>query len=638
MSAILRYSLLAFLLATPVSAQLISPGKLTAAHARYEGISNCTNCHALGQRGIEPAKCLTCHTPLRARIRADEGFHATVDADCATCHKDHFGRDFDPVRFDTGAFDHRRTGFPLVGEHRSLDCQQCHQPSFITAADVRAFKLAAGRLDETYLGVSDNCQTCHRRDNPHGAGFTAECQQCHQPTGWEQVADFDHSTTGFPLVGQHAALVCTSCHGEGADGTVSFTGTQPVCATCHRTDSPHGSQFRGQDCASCHDARTWTQAPHFNHALADFPLTGRHLRVSCASCHTQSGGRTQFEGIAHETCQSCHEDQHEGELGSDCQTCHTTASWERMSRTFAADRFDHAAATGFALVGAHLDLECATCHARSNDDNAIALTLADNPETESFPAILVEDGCQSCHRDYHTDVFADLPGGTDCESCHAPDGWLPTSFGLDRHNEETTFALTGAHLATPCFACHGGSGDPGDAPPHFDFESTTCEGCHADENPHGDQFENEAGVTVCGGCHAPDGWDLGSFDHSTTGFALTGRHAALDCQTCHTPTTDVEGRTIHQFAGLESECTACHASDSPHAGQFEGASCATCHDAEAFTVPTFDHGQTSFPLIGAHERVACGSCHRTETAPSGEPFVRFRPLGTDCADCHGDVR
>src|SRR5690606_24860974 len=125
-------------------------------------------------------------------------------------------------------------------------------------------------------------------------------------------------------------------------------------------------------------------------------------------------------------------------------------------------------------------------------------------------------------------------------------------------------------------------------------------------------------------------------DHAAeTGFALVGAHATLSCQSCHSPTTTDDGRTVHQFAGLDAECATCHAEDNPHAGQFEGTSCATCHDTQRFTIAAFDHDATAFPLDGAHERVACGSCHRTETAPSGEPFVRFTPLGTDCADCHG---
>ena len=181
-------ALLLVLLAAPAQAQLIAPGKLTEAHARFEGLSGCTNCHALGQRGIEPQKCLACHTPLRARIRRDEGFHADVDRDCATCHKDHFGRDFDPVRFDTDAFDHRKTGYPLLGEHAGADCQSCHQPRFITAADVRAFKLAAGRLDETYLGLANDCATCHRRRTRTARGLTPTASPATARAGWSRSA------------------------------------------------------------------------------------------------------------------------------------------------------------------------------------------------------------------------------------------------------------------------------------------------------------------------------------------------------------------------------------------------------------------------------------------------------------------
>ncbi len=623
--------LLLTLLALPAQAQLIAPGKLTAAHARFEGLSGCTNCHALGQRGIEPQKCLACHTPLRARIRRDEGFHATTDRDCGTCHKDHFGRDFDPARFDTDAFDHRKTGYPLLGEHAGADCGSCHQSQFITAADVRAFKLAAGRLDETYLGLANDCATCHRRENPHGSDFSVDCQSCHNPRAWEQVSDFDHTTTGFALVGQHVSLSCTSCHGETASGTIQFADAEPACATCHRPDSPHGTQFRGQDCATCHDAQTWKAAPNFTHARADFPLTGRHLRIDCASCHTTVAGRTQFEGIAHETCQSCHEDQHDGTLGTDCATCHTTAGWQQMGRTFADDRFDHAAATGFPLIGAHADAACAACHATpARNDGAYRITFAGDARGVSFPPVVADD-CQSCHKDYHDGAFTDLPGGTLCASCHGQDGWLPASFGIERHNAETTFVLAGAHLATPCFACHGGQ----DAPPHFDFETTACEGCHAEENPHGEQFADETGATVCGGCHTPSAWDLADFDHATTGFPLTGRHSVLDCQSCHTPVTSDDGQIVHTLTGLDAACATCHTDDDPHRGQFEDESCAACHGTQDFMVASFDHDRTRFPLIGAHTTATCGACHKMETAPDGASFVRFKPLSTACADCHG---
>ena len=217
--------LMLWCLSVPVRAQLISPGKLTAAHARFEGISNCTMCHALGQRGVEPAKCLACHTPLRARIRRDEGFHATVERDCGSCHKDHFGRDFDPIRFDTDAFDHRETGYPLVGEHAGADCRSCHTPEFITAADVRTLKLPAGRLDETYLGVADDCATCHRRDNPHSRDFADnDCASCHGSADNSAPPRDTRGNTDPSLlsVGAHQAhlvgrglaraMECSECH------------------------------------------------------------------------------------------------------------------------------------------------------------------------------------------------------------------------------------------------------------------------------------------------------------------------------------------------------------------------------------------------------------------------------------------
>jgi len=38
----------------------ISPGDLSNAHKDLEGMSNCTKCHALGEK-VENNKCLDCH-------------------------------------------------------------------------------------------------------------------------------------------------------------------------------------------------------------------------------------------------------------------------------------------------------------------------------------------------------------------------------------------------------------------------------------------------------------------------------------------------------------------------------------------------------------------------------------------------
>ncbi len=109
-------TLLAVGVAVPLQAQLISPGRLSQAHSSLEGVSNCTQCHDLGRQGVSNTKCLQCHTLLRDRIQAREGLHATYgNRNCAACHKDHFGTEFELVRFDTTDFnDGERASSPAM--------------------------------------------------------------------------------------------------------------------------------------------------------------------------------------------------------------------------------------------------------------------------------------------------------------------------------------------------------------------------------------------------------------------------------------------------------------------------------------------------------------------------------------------
>lgn len=688
---------LAGVLATrPARAQLISPGELAAVHAELEGVRNCTQCHTLGRRGVDPAKCLSCHEPLRDRIRRDEGLHANVARACANCHGDHRGRGADIARFDEPRFRHDLTGFRLAGRHADVSCRTCHTPAAITDPEVRRRKAAAGRLADTFLGLPDDCAGCHRDENPHTRSVSTDCASCHSPASWNRVPRFDHASTGFALAGAHVRATCTSCHGPEGRGAARFEGIDATCAGCHADDDPHGRQFTGRACSSCHGPSTWQSVPNFDHGRTAFPLAGAHVRIDCASCHGR-GRNERWSGTAascatcHEdddphggqfgstscgschgaarwagaerfrhdrtdfpltgahatadceschpddgadvrafadlpaTCQSCHEDAHDGALGDDCQTCHATATWDRLAATFDAERFDHEGQTGFALVGAHAGADCAACHTPGARDG-IRVTVLE--EGATFPAV-AHDACLSCHEDAHLGAFEDAPGGADCASCHGQDAFAPARFDAARHAEETPFALTGAHLAVPCAACHGGDADE---PPTFAL-AQTCRSCHADLNPHGDTFADDAGVTACGDCHSTALWDLAEFDHAGTGFPLDGAHRTAECASCHVPETLPDGRVRQPFRGLDATCASCH--ETPHRDQFDGRSCASCHDTVRFTVEAFDHERTAFPLAGAHQAVACASCHTPERTPDGSAFVRFRPLPTTCAGCHG---
>jgi hypothetical protein len=62
---------------------------------------------------------------LIERERSGAGCHAEVGQKahgdfgaCETCHA--------PARFSPSSFDHASTGFPLLGRHATLPCQDCH--------------------------------------------------------------------------------------------------------------------------------------------------------------------------------------------------------------------------------------------------------------------------------------------------------------------------------------------------------------------------------------------------------------------------------------------------------------------------------------------------------------------------------
>ena len=93
----------------------LSPGKLTKAHSKLEGLANCTQCHTIGAK-ISEQKCLDCHKELKGRISSKKGYHvssAVKGKECITCHSEHHGLNFDMVRFDKKTFDHKLTCYEL---------------------------------------------------------------------------------------------------------------------------------------------------------------------------------------------------------------------------------------------------------------------------------------------------------------------------------------------------------------------------------------------------------------------------------------------------------------------------------------------------------------------------------------------
>jgi hypothetical protein len=549
--------------AAPARAQLLSPGRLIAAHADLEGVRNCTKCHQLGERGVANDRCLACHEAIEERVTEQRGFHASAAVagkNCGECHKDHFGTDFQPVRLDTASFDHAAVGFTLAGGHVTVACRDCHRSEYVTDAAVRR-ELSAAHLASTYLGLGTTCVTCHRDDDPHGTQFgTRGCEECHAEADWKRPDRFDHAQTRYPLRGRHLEIPCRECHTPipAQRGALRLTGLAfETCASCHAADDPHAGQFRDRACSDCHSERGWADLVGFDHAATRYPLTGRHRDVACGECHTSAPGQPatrRLRGLEFGTCTSCHaaDDPHDGRLGDACTDCHATDGWHAVGGAAFERRFDHSRTT-FPLAGRHAVAPCAACHrpdrARTRE---LALTFRADTRSRAYPLAAAER-CTSCHVDYHAAAFREIPGGSDCRNCHGEDGWTPTTYDIARHNREAKYALTGAHLATPCLACHE---NPvlGQAALQFRIPDQACLACHRVLDPHGGQFPGRA----CDECHTTDSFRIPVFDHAQTRYPLDGRHRTVPCASCHPSVTGPDGRAVRQYRPLGTACRDCH--------------------------------------------------------------------------------
>jgi len=470
-----------------LSGQLISPGRLSSAHSELEGVRNCTSCHTLRNRGASAEKCLECHTPLASRIRANRGLHASFsDQSCSQCHKEHGGLELDIVRFDTTTFDHDETGFSLVESHASTDCRGCHDSANVRAADVREFKGRYGALASTYLGLDQQCVSCHEPENPHRQQFAGrKCSDCHAETVWTEAVLFNHDGSRYPLSGKHQQVNCSSCHdSESIGGGPPVVKYRPVafqtCLSCHVDE--HTGAF-GTTCTSCHSTVGWNNVNRnrvestFDHNTTGFPLMGTHSRSACASCHQspptqtaalhitlQRGTETRtFPTPVAIDCTSCHVDRHANEFadvpgGLVCVNCHTEESW--FPALFDLPR--HNRDSRFALTGAHASVPCSSCHERSADVSTIVFRN-------------VPQGCADCHAtdDPHASQFGDRS----CDTCHGTMSFAITAFDHDK----TGYVLDEAHRKVPCQSCHGVVQEPdGRTFRRYRPINTACRTCHGD--------------------------------------------------------------------------------------------------------------------------------------------------------------
>ncbi len=293
----------------------------------------------------------------------------------------------------------------------------------------------------------------------------------------------------YPLVGEHAAIACESCHVDNI-----YAGTPTQCIACHAEDLP-ADHYAG-DCASCHVATTW-QDVNFDHsgqtncaACHTDDAPANHYTGQCSDCHvTGSWSNVSFNHSGQTNCLSCHtDDAPANHYAGQCSACHNTSGWEDVS-------FNHSGQTN-----------CLSCH------------------TDDAPANHYAGQCSACHNTSNwSNVSFNHSGQTNCAACHAAEA--PPN-----------------HFSGQCSDCH-------DVDDNWDFAHNSgglnCLACHAGEEP--DDEDHPIGQQ-CSDCHNTQDWDevndksgreaAEQFFHAAiipvtqNGFLDTLEKAA-DCSSCH---------------------------------------------------------------------------------------------------------
>jgi Zn finger protein HypA/HybF involved in hydrogenase expression len=539
--------------------------------------------------------------------------HGNLNLPCQDCHTVYGWK---PIRA-VPEFDHGRTRFPLRGMHEGVTCTGCHTKMVFT-------------------NVGNRCANCHA--DIHKARMGAACENCHSVRGWKvSVAQINQHLNRFPLTGAHAAASCDECHKSGALSQYNTMST--ACFSCHQKDfqsalSPNHSQSGfATTCESCHSTDTWLGAK-FDHSLTNFPLTGGHAVPprACTDCHVNNN-----YNLTQTACVSCHlkdftnaSNPNHAQMGfaQTCESCHTTAAWSPA-------QFDHSK-SGFPLTGAHTvpPRTCTDvgCHAGNNFN-------------------LTQTTCVSCHLKDFTNASNPnhAQGGIPqtCQVCHSTSAWQPASFD----HSKSGFPLTGSHTVPPrqCADCHVNN--------NYTLTQTSCVSCHLKDyqSTNNPNHAQQGFPQTCEVCHSTTAWDPASFDHSKSGFPLTGSHTVppRQCADCH---------VNNNYNITNTSCVSCHQTDynnakTPvdHIQASFPTTCETCHDTINWMDGKFNHAQTGWALTGSHtvppracsdchvnsnyklNQTACVTCHQKDYNSTNNPPHAQVGFPTTCEVCHDTI-
>jgi len=339
--------------------------------------------------------------------------------------------------------------------------------------------------------------------------------------------------------------------------------------------------------------------------------------------------------------------------------------------------FNHLS-TGFALLGEHATIECATCHVnavfKGTPRNCTGCHVKGQrivATTMSAKHIPTNERCELCHSNSVTFYGAKfshigsnvIVGG--CRTCH--NGMI----GAAKPSSHSV----GSKLTASCDQCHRTSAWLPAGYSHAGVVPGTCAsgGCHSLAAPSASYTASVMSTHInrpgsCDQCHNTNGWLPASFKHTgtaaiadcggsgchaagiNTGILLSGRfdpslkptsnngvslpHNISTCRSCHT-TVGTFLNAIYNHTGVAQVCTTCHVVPTAHSG---GASAGQCNTSGCHTTSTWYGASGGMPSnhIPYNAGASCASCHvgNNYTAKVAVSPLHLNSNLTTCFACH----
>lgn len=590
---------------TPAAMQL-SPGTLAKDHARWD--SDCRACHvpfvpqrpdASGTRALSlswmngttkgsphpaDAKCSDCHQS--AGVHQANQIATEVES-CASCHRDHQGRDFEMARMDDA---HCTRCHDSIAEHRKAPGAAGVPP----IVNVMSFQPSSSEVDAGH----PTFRSLQLQEDPGNIRFS---HRLHMTRG--QLYPGQIASPGKELV----QLACDSCHQpETATGNGAYM--RPIkyeqhCRSCHPLNMPgqpealvpHGLKSKQLGEVVKRLLAEKAKKPQKNipskrlipgktpsNSRVDYPRPARDLIAShglaelrqnkCSQCHDwqeENSAEVMPAKIPDVWLRSAHFNHQKHQSAAKCQDCHVQAA-----ATLPAGGIPGKLADDDEVMIPNID-NCARCHAPRNQSTATGGARFD---------------CAECHR-YHSMPPQVKPLGSD---------------GLSRLQRAENIPFSEALFVKLVADTHAKSLPP-KKHSFVGTQSCSATGCHGAVKGNGPDVSYTR---------------FTSEDPHTRAFLLLDTQPSLDIyrRLTNQPQAKLEDQAY--FAFLLKKCVGCHATPPAHTSgptqpesYAAGVSCESCHGPAASWQHTHFNKQAkqSAEMLNLADlsvrATACAECH-----------------------------